>query len=198
MGVIVTILFVLCLLLLLSALAGLVQPRWLRLKTRKEAAQAAGVLLILLFILAPFVPDPDPKTPPQAKQSEAQASHQDMTPPAGPVCEDLADRMERLECEHQRAMNAWVDSSGRISSEYVRYLTTACPPCEAQLEECLEAWHSRNPGKIDTPEADFNRCRDRAWPPSEWPRYTALPEPKIPPELSAHWGDIQRRAFSGR
>ena len=196
MDAIIPVLFFLCFILLLCALAGLVRPHWLHLKTRKEAAQAAVVFLILLFILGPFLPDTDKES------ASPRAEHSELAEPVKPVCEDLTDRMERLECAHRRALLAWQDSIGRISSEHIRYLTTACPPCEAQLEECLEVWRTRNPGKTDPPEGDFNRCMDRAWPSSEWPRYEALrealPAPNIPPELSARWRDVQRRVFSGQ
>ena len=57
MSVIVSILFFIFMLLLSMALGALVRPCWLNLKTRKEAAQAAGFCVVVLLLLIPFMPD---------------------------------------------------------------------------------------------------------------------------------------------
>ena len=193
MATLILVVFFLCFILLLCSLAGLVRPSWLNLETRKDVAKVSGALLVLLFILGPFLPDTDTEpASPQAEQAQ----------PTQPVCEDLTDRMERLECAYQRAMRAWTDSSTRISDAHRQYLTTACPSCSARGALCVEALYARTPGNTDPlADAEYDQCMKDAWPESEWPQYEAIrkafPAPKIPPELSAHWRDIQRRTFSG-
>ena len=194
MAAIITVLFFVFLLLLLCALVALVRPRWLHLKTRKEAAQSAGFFFVVLLILGPFLPDTD--SAPEPPQTES-------TQVAQPVCEDLPDRLKRLECAYQRALEAHADSNGRLSMEHARYLTTACPPCEDILDACVHEWVTRNPGDIAfesllMPPAEFERCMDQAWPPAVWPHYENLPSPKIPPELAAYMQAIQQRRHTSK
>lgn len=59
MSVIVSILFGLLLLAFCMAIAGVIRPSWINVKTRKEAAQAGAGCLIVLLILTPFLPNGD-------------------------------------------------------------------------------------------------------------------------------------------
>lgn len=108
MAALITTLFFVLFLVFCAALAAIVRPSLLKVKTRKEAAQAAGGCLIILLILSPFLPDNSPT------EQQPLADKQDTVVHDGPfplpICEDIPGRMKRLECEYQRALEAYQTS----------------------------------------------------------------------------------------
>ena len=196
MSIIVILLFCVFALLFCASLVACIRPSALNVKTRKEAAQAGAVCFVVLLVLTPFLPSSDTPTEQPRPNSIVQER------PSLPVCETITDRIKRLQCEHQRAVQAWQTSFSRLAIEHHRYLETACPPCKEIMKACTDEWYARNTeNKLRSagpPLAEFNRCMDRAWPKPTWPRHTDLPMPKIPPELSAHYRDVARQHRDGR
>ena len=184
MSAIIPVVFFVMLLLLLCALVGIARPSLVRLTTRKQAAQSAGVFLAALFILGSFLPDTD-SAPEQAQPASAQVSQ--------PDCAALPDRIQRLECDYHHALAAHAENDTRLLIEHLHALSTACPPCRDIAEACEQEWLTRHPGELLLPPAESARCMDQAWPPAVWPRYQPLPLPTIPPELAAHMRLVQQR-----
>lgn len=184
MSALITVLFFVFLLLFIVALAAIVRPRWINMKTRKEASQAAGGCLVVLFILGPFLPDNSEPEKPSANNAEEGQTPERSTSQQG--CEDLSDRTEQLECEYRRAMNAWSRSSIHLATTYQKYLDDACPLCKDAMQACIDEIYSRNPEKkmAGPSTTEYDRCMEQAWPSAKWPRMEPLAQPKLPQELA--------------
>ena len=184
MSAVIVVLFFLLTLLFCATLVACIRPSILHMKTRKEAAQAAAGCFVVLLVLTPFLPE---KTAPE--NTTTVTTQPDTEADDAPVCEDIPGRIKRLECEYRRALQAWRTSSIELVMAHHDYLKTACPPCQEAMQSCTDDWYThKQEKKFDTiPTAEYNRCMDRAWPKALWPRHTALPAPKMPPELSAHY-----------
>lgn len=156
MGTVITVLFGLALVLCLLAVVGTIRP--FPNTTRKDSATVALVFFILMIVLSQIMPERTKTT-----TDESQPSTIGPTRPL-PVCTDIPDRLKRLQCEHQRALQAWDTSFPELALAHHRYLETACPSCKKIMQACTDDWyaHKQEHQFQSIPTAEYDRCMDRA------------------------------------
>lgn len=128
MSVIVSILFGLLLLAFCMAIAGVIRPSWINVKTRKEAAQAGAGCLIVLLILTPFLPNGENE--PKEQKENQQATK-----------ENLFEKMKREALANFGTATPEERRQRKVMENYWDALGSAVLSCVKQQEVAYLAQH---------------------------------------------------------